>query len=122
MWLVTPRTDASMIGGDSASDAEATLLPSDSTTTPDKTMFPTGTDAVYQALVDTFANSGFVLFVISNEPGGNTLSDPARRQPDGFDADAVIVGRDRDGLPHVARALTGGAAMCPARDRPDAND
>ncbi len=36
--------------------------------------FPTGTDATYIALVDTFANSSSVLFGLTNEPGGNTLS------------------------------------------------
>jgi hypothetical protein len=41
----------------------------------DATLLPTAaTDATYRALVDTFANSSFVLFGLSNEPGGNTLS------------------------------------------------
>ena len=73
--LVTLRSDASMIGQFQASDPEATGLPSDSTTTPDKAKFPNGTDPVYQALVDTFANSSFVMFGLTNEPGGNGLTD-----------------------------------------------
>lgn len=73
--LVTLRSDASMIGQDTADgDPEATGVPSDSTTTPDKTKFPTGTDAVYQALVDTFGSKSFVLFGLTNEPGGNKQS------------------------------------------------
>jgi hypothetical protein len=73
--LVTLRSDVSMIGQDTVDgDPEATGLPSDSTTTPDANMFPTGTDAVYQALVDTFAHDSFVLFGLTNEPGGNKLT------------------------------------------------
>ena len=73
--LVTLRSDASMIGQDQVDgDPEATGLPSDSTTTPNATSFPTGTDATYVALVDTFASDGFVLFGLTNEPGGNKLS------------------------------------------------
>jgi len=46
--LVTLRTDASMVGPDGA-----TQLPTDSTTTPNATTFPNGTDPVYVALVDS---------------------------------------------------------------------
>jgi len=71
--LVTLRSDASMILYDtSGADKEATGIPSNSTNTPDATKFPTGTDATYVALVDTFANSNFVMFGLTNEPGGNT--------------------------------------------------
>lgn len=74
--LVTLRSDASMIGQDKVDgDPEATGLPSDATTTPNVAMFPTGTDATYVALVDTFASAGFVLFGLTNEPGGNKLTD-----------------------------------------------
>lgn len=73
--LVTLRSDASMIGQDTVDgDPEATGLPSDANSTPDKAKFPTGTDAVYQALVDSFAHDSFVLFGLTNEPGGNKLS------------------------------------------------
>jgi hypothetical protein len=73
--LVTLRSDASMIGQDTVDgDPEATGLPSDSTTTPDATTFPMGTDPVYVALVDSFASSSFVMFGLTNEPGGNKLS------------------------------------------------
>jgi aryl-phospho-beta-D-glucosidase BglC (GH1 family) len=73
--LVTLRSDASMIGQDQVDgDPEATGLPSDATSTPNATQYPTGTDAVYEALVDTFANDSHVLFGLTNEPGGNKLS------------------------------------------------
>ena len=73
--LVTLRSDASMIGQDTADgDAEATGLPSDATTTPNATKFPTGTDATYVALVDTFGSAKNVLFGLTNEPGGDKLS------------------------------------------------
>jgi hypothetical protein len=73
--LVTLRSDASMIGQDKADgDPEATGLPSDSTTTPSAISFPTGTDATYVALVDTFASASYVLFGLTNEPGGNKLT------------------------------------------------
>ena len=69
--LVTLRSDASMIGQDTADgDAEATGLPSDSTTTPNATTFPTGTDATYVALVDTFANASFVALRADQRAGG----------------------------------------------------
>jgi hypothetical protein len=73
--LVTLRSDASMIGKDTVhGDPEATGIPSDNTNTPDRTAYPNGTDAVYQALVDSFADKNFVLFGLTNEPGGNLLS------------------------------------------------
>jgi hypothetical protein len=72
--LVTLRSDLSMIGLDqNDGDPEATGLPSDSKSTPDATKFPRGTDPVYEALVDAFANDPFVLFGLTNEPGGKTL-------------------------------------------------
>src|SRR5262249_25854221 len=73
--LVTLRSDAPITRQDTADgDPEATGLPSDATTTPDKTAFPKGTDDVYVALVDTFAHDSFVLFGLTNEPGGNKRS------------------------------------------------
>jgi Cellulase (glycosyl hydrolase family 5) len=68
--LVTLRSDETMIGFDPG-NAEPTGIPSDATNSPDKTLYPTGTDAVYAALVDTFAHDPFVLFGITNEAGGN---------------------------------------------------
>jgi Cellulase (glycosyl hydrolase family 5) len=72
--LLTLRSDQSMILG-APGNTEPTGIPSDAQTTPDATMFPTGTDAVYTALVDTFAQASFVIFGLTNEPGGNARSD-----------------------------------------------
>jgi hypothetical protein len=55
--LVTLRTDTSM---------DCPNLPSN-----DATCLPTAnTDPVFKALVDSFAQSNFVMFALSNEPGG----------------------------------------------------
>jgi len=105
--LVTLRTDASMIDGDTASGAEATLLPSDGTTTPSKTMFPTGTDAVYVALVDSFANDGFVLFGISNEPGGNLLSNATLSAAMAHAVGVIRGEEDKLGAPHHLVSVQG---------------
>jgi hypothetical protein len=72
--LVTLRSDASMILEDTLDgvDAEATGVPSNNTNAPSG--FPTGTDTAYQALVDSFASSAFVIFGISNEPGGGNFA------------------------------------------------
>jgi hypothetical protein len=105
--LVTLRSDASMIDGDAATGAEATLLPSDGTTTPNKTMFPTGTDAVYQALVDSFASSAFVLFGISNEPGGNLLSDQKLAAAMSHAVGVIRAEEDKLGVPHHLVSVQG---------------
>jgi hypothetical protein len=106
--LVTLRSDASMIGQDTVDgDPEATGLPSDATTTPSAANFPTGTDAVYRALVDTFKNSGFVLFGLTNEPGGNKLS-PAQISAAMKHAVGVIRNEeDTLGVPHHIVSVQG---------------
>jgi hypothetical protein len=105
--LVTLRTDASMIDGDTATGADATLLPSDSTTTPNKTMFPTGTDAVYVALVDSFANDGYVLFGVANEPGGNLLSNATLSAAMVHAVGVIRAEEDRLGVPHHLVSVQG---------------
>jgi hypothetical protein len=106
--LVTLRSDASMIGQDTADgDAEATGLPSDSTTTPDKTTYPTGTDAVYQALVDTFANDGYVLFGLTNEPGGDKLSSATIAAAMSHAVGVIRDEEDKLGVPHHVVSVQG---------------
>ena len=106
--LVTLRSDASMIGLDTADgDPEATGLPSSSTTTPDATSFPTGTDATYIALVDTFANSNFVLFGLSNEPGGDTLTDATIAAAMEHAVGVIRSEEDRLGVPHHIVSVQG---------------
>ena len=106
--LVTLRSDASMIGQDTADgDPEATGLPSDATTTPDAKAFPTGTDAVYTALVDTFAQDSYVLFGLTNEPGGNKLA-PAKIAAAMSHAVGVIrAEEDHLGVPHHLVSVQG---------------
>jgi len=106
--LVTLRSDASMIGQDTADgDPEATGLPSDSTTTTNATMFPTGTDATYVALVDAFAHDGFVLFGLTNEPGGNKLSDAKISAAMSHAVGVIRAEEDRLGVPHHLVSVQG---------------
>jgi hypothetical protein len=106
--LVTLRSDASMIGQDTADgDPEATGLPSDSTTTPNATMYPTGTDAVYVALVDTFANDGFVLFGLTNEPGGNKLINTTIAAAMSHAVGTIRAEEDKLGVPHHIVSVQG---------------
>ncbi|HEY1697348.1 MAG TPA: cellulase family glycosylhydrolase [Polyangiaceae bacterium] len=106
--LVTLRSDVSMIGQDQTDgDPEATGLPSDATSTPDKTKYPTGTDAVYQALVDSFANDAFVLFGLTNEPGGDKLT-PAQITAAMSHAVGVIRAEENKlGVPHHLVSVQG---------------
>ncbi|HXK19991.1 MAG TPA: cellulase family glycosylhydrolase [Polyangiaceae bacterium] len=106
--LLTLRSDASMIGQDMADgDPEATGIPSDSTTTPDKAKFPTGTDAVYTALVDTFKNDKFVLFGLTNEPGGNKLSNDQIRSALDHAVGTIRAEEDKLGVPHHVVSVQG---------------
>ncbi len=105
--LVTLRSDVSMIGHVTSGDVEATGLPSDSTTTPDKTKYPTGTDAVYQALVDTFAGDGFVLFGLSNEPGGTTLTSATISAAMSHAVGVIRAEEDKLGVPHHVVSVQG---------------
>jgi hypothetical protein len=99
--LVTLRSDASMIGQDTSDgDAEATGLPSDSTSTPDKTKYPTGTDATYAALVDTFGSAPNVLFGLTNEPGGDKLSSSTIAAAMTHAVGVIRAEEDKNGVPH----------------------
>ena len=106
--LVTLRSDASMIGQDTTDgDPEATGLPSDSTTTPNKTEFPTGTDATYVALVDSFAQAPYVLFGLTNEPGGNKLSNSQIAAAMSHAVGVIRAEEDRLGVPHHLVSVQG---------------
>lgn len=106
--LVTLRSDASMIGQDMADgDPEATGIPSDATTTPDKTKFPTGTDAVYQALVDAFGSKSFVLFGLTNEPGGNKLSNATISAAMSHAVGVIRAEEAKIGVPHHIVSVQG---------------
>jgi cellulase (glycosyl hydrolase family 5) len=106
--LVTLRSDASMIGHDTVDgDPEATGLPSDRSTTPNAASFPTGTDATYVALVDTFANSSFVMFGLTNEPGGNKLSDATIAAAMSHAVGVIRAEENRLGVPHHLVSVQG---------------
>jgi aryl-phospho-beta-D-glucosidase BglC (GH1 family) len=106
--LVTLRSDASMIGQDTVDgDPEATGVPSDATTTPDKTKFPTGTDATYQALVDSFANDAFVLFGLTNEPGGNKQSNATLSAAMSHAVGVIRAEENKLGVPHHIVSVQG---------------
>ncbi len=106
--LVTLRSDVSMIGQDTADgDPEATGVPSDGTTTPDAMKYPTGTDATYVALVDAFANDGFVLFGLTNEPGGNKQTNATLSAAMSHAVGAIRAEEDRLGVPHHVVSVQG---------------
>ncbi|MGH7296281.1 MAG: cellulase family glycosylhydrolase, partial [Polyangiaceae bacterium] len=106
--LVTLRSDVTMIGQDqSDGDPEATGLPSDSASTPSASQYPTGTDAVYQALVDSFANDAFVLFGLTNEPGGNKLSNAQIAAAMGHAVGTIRAEEDKLGVPHHLVSVQG---------------
>jgi hypothetical protein len=104
--LVTLRTERSMIDQDPGNQ-EATNVPSDGTTTPDKTNYPNGTDDVYRALVDTFANANFVLFGLSNEPGGNTITKDVLVPRMTHAAQTIRDEEDKLGVPHHLISVQG---------------
>jgi hypothetical protein len=105
--LVTLRSDASMIGHYTQSDPEATGLPSDSTTTPNATKFPTGTDATYIALVDSFAHDSYVLFGLTNEPGGNSQSNATIKAAMSHAVGVIRAEEDKLGVPHHIVSVQG---------------
>ena len=83
--MVTLRSDTSMSVCDANDDA---------------TCFPeTATNAVYRALVDSFANKPHVLFGLSNEPGGNVKTAPELRQAMSAAVDAIRARERELGVP-----------------------
>ena len=106
--LLALRSDASMIGQDTVhGDPEATGIPSDSTTTPDKAKFPTGTDPVYVALVDAFKDDKFVAFGLTNEPGGNQLTNDQIRKSLDHAVGTIRKEEDKLGVPHHLVSVQG---------------
>ncbi len=106
--LVTLRSDASMIGQDQIhGDPEATGIPSDASTTPNAGSFPSGTDATYVALVDTFAHESHVLFGLTNEPGGNTLSNAQIAAAMSHAVTTIRNEEDKLGVPHHLVSVQG---------------
>jgi hypothetical protein len=109
--LVALRSDPSMIDLDQADIApDGTGIPSDAASTPDAQAFPTGTDATYVALVDTFAQSPFVMFGVSNEPGGNALGSESIAKAMSHAVDVIRAEEDRLGVTHHIIAVQGNAS------------
>jgi hypothetical protein len=106
--LVVLRSDASMIGQDMQhGDPEATGIPSDGTTTPDKAKFTTGTDAVYIALVNAFKDDKFVAFGLTNEPGGNLLPSDQIQKSLAHAVGTIRAEEDKLGVPHHIVSVQG---------------
>jgi hypothetical protein len=106
--LLVLRSDASMIGQDMQhGDPEATGIPSDSTSSPDKAKFPRGTDPVYEALVDAFKNDKFVMFGLTNEPGGNLLSNDQIRGSMDHAVATIRAAEDKLKVPHHIVSVQG---------------
>jgi hypothetical protein len=94
--LVTLRTDVSMI--DAIVGQDGTGLPASGAS---------GTDPVYQALVDSFAGSPYVIFGISNEPGGRNLDAGTIASAMGHAVGVIRNEENRIGLPHHLVAVQG---------------
>jgi hypothetical protein len=106
--LVTLRSEASMILQDTTDgDPEATGIPSNSTNTPNAATYPSGTDTVYQALVDTFAQSPFVLFGLTNEPGGNKRTSAVLSAAMSHAVGVIRGEEDKLGVPHHLVSVQG---------------
>ena len=107
--LVTLRSDASMIDEcTGCDDPEATGLPSNSTNAPSG--YPGGTDRVYRALVDSFAGStysNFIIFGVSNEPGGGTLDGGTISSAMGHAVSVIRAEEDLKGVPHHLVSVQG---------------
>jgi hypothetical protein len=94
--LVTLRSDSTMVGQDQGDgDPEATGIPS------------AATDAVYTALVDTFANDSFVLFGLTNEPGGGTASNSTLASAMSHAVGTIRAEEDKLGVPHHIVSVQG---------------
>jgi hypothetical protein len=76
-------------------------------TTPNATMFPTGTDATYVAMVDSFANAGFVLFGLTNEPGGDKLTSATIAAAMEHAVGTIRAEEDKLGVPHHVVSVQG---------------
>jgi hypothetical protein len=89
--LVTLRSDTTM----TTPIDEATFLPT------------TATDAVYTAIVDSFAKDNYVAFGISNEPGGNALSNATIRSAMDHAVSVIRAEENKLGVPHHIVSVQG---------------
>ncbi len=89
--LVTLQSDSTMDG----CDTDDVCVPSSST------------DDVYRALVDSFKDAPFVLFGVSNEPGGMSLSDEQISSAMSHAVDVIRAREDELDVPHHLVAVQG---------------
>ncbi len=90
--LVALRSDSTM---QEANDSEPTGLPTGST------------DPTYVALVDTFATNPYVLFGLSNEPGGNSFSSATIQSAMDHAASVIRAEENKLGVPHHIVSVQG---------------
>lgn len=106
----TPMTNVITSVGQSAGVYALVTLRSDTTMTcaDDATCVPTNaTDAVYTALVDTFANASYVLFGLSNEPGGNAVPIGTLAQRMDHAVSVIRAEENKLGVPHHVVSVQG---------------
>ena len=97
--LVTLRSEASMVNAQNAQCAHGG---------DDAVCIPTsGTDATYKALVDTFKDKPYVLFGISNEPGGNDATQAQITSAMSHAVGTIRAEEDAQGVPHHLVSVQG---------------
>ncbi len=97
--LVTLRSEASMVNGSGQKCAnggdDAVCIPTAST------------DDVYRAIVDTFKDKAYVLFGVSNEPGGNAASNKQLSDAMSHAVGVIRAEEDKLGVPHHLVSVQG---------------
>jgi len=97
--LVTLRSEATMVNASNAMCAaggdDAVCIPT------------SGTDAAYKALVDTFKDKPYVLFGVSNEPGGNDGTQAQITSAMSHAVGTIRAEEDAQGVPHHLVSVQG---------------
>ena len=97
--LVTLRSDSSMVNGSNTQCAhggdDAVCIPTNNT------------DAVYQAIVDSFGSKSYVLFGLSNEPGGNVASNATLSSAMSHAVGVIRAEEDKLAVPHHIVSVQG---------------
>jgi len=97
--LVTLRSDSTMVDGNNQQCAhggnDATCIPTAST------------DDVYRAIVDAFKDKAYVLFGISNEPGGNVATNTTLSAAMSHAVGVIRAEEDSLGVPHHLVSVQG---------------
>jgi hypothetical protein len=97
--LVTLRSEATMVN---ASNAKCAAGGDDAVCIP-----TSGTDATYKALVDTFKDKPYVLFGVSNEPGGNDGTQAQITSAMSHAVGTIRAEEDAQGVPHHLVSVQG---------------